>query len=221
MNNRKICKGSGSAKGMGCGEKQYIFRYGLCKDCFIDWCFNNEKGKEYFKKTSTIEYKKIRTEKHKETKALKLQVAKISTLKSNLQDKINLIVRLIDKDKGCISCDHGWNDKWTRQAHAGHRLSVGAFPNLRYNLFNIFKQCSICNSRKGGNERGYDDGLIEHYGIDLFNAVSSLKGQYKVLRLQRHEILDLHKKALKIIKNIKSGINYTHEMANEELGIYL
>ena len=91
-----------------------------------------------------------------------------------LQTEINSIVRLIDNDNGCISCDHGWTKEATRQFHAGHRLSVGSNPTLRFNLFNIYKQCSICNNWKSANEREYDKGIVNHYCIELLEYIKQL-----------------------------------------------
>ena len=115
---------------------------GLCLMCFKDWLFNSPEGKEYIKSISIkTTNKAIKTEK-KAIKQRKKDIKQKSYYEKKLQSIINSIVRLIDIDKGCISCEHGWDGNWTRQRHAGHRLSVGAFPELRYNLLDIFVHSS-------------------------------------------------------------------------------
>jgi len=105
-----------------------------------------------------------------------------------LQTEINAIVRLIDFDKGCISCDHGWNEQWHRQRHAGHRISIGRNPTLRYNLFNIWVQCSICNNYLSGNERMFDKGISNHYGLEILELIKELPSKTGCLSLSKEEL---------------------------------
>ena len=54
--------------------------------------------------------------------------------KADLQNVINHIARLIDKDIRCIDCDRiESKPTWD----GGHRKSRGSTPSLRYNLHNI------------------------------------------------------------------------------------
>ena len=57
------------------------------------------------------------------------------------QAAFNKFIRLRDHDQPCISCGrhHGG------QYHAGHFLSVGARPELRFEELNVHKQCAPCN----------------------------------------------------------------------------
>ena len=62
------------------------------------------------------------------------------------QAAFNAWVRLRDADKPCISCGR----RHEGQYHAGHYLSVGARPELRYEPLNVWKQCAPCNTHFQG-----------------------------------------------------------------------
>ena len=137
-----------------------------------------------------------------------------------LQTEINSIVRLIDIDKGCISCDHGWGKPATRQFHAGHRLSIGSNPALRFNLFNIYRQCSVCNNYLSGNERAFDKGILFIYGSDMLDTIKSLSSKYKALNLSIEDLKEKIILSKKAIKDILSGKDYSRKEINESICIY-
>ena len=78
------------------------------------------------------------------------------------QTVINRYVRLRDARLGCISCSKPatWGGQW----HCSHFRSVGAAPHIRFNLWNMNKSCSQCNSHLSGNLAGYRPALIEKIG---------------------------------------------------------
>lgn len=116
-----------------------------------------------------------------------------------LQTEINTIARLIDKDSLCVSSLTKLNDKFD----AGHRFSVGAFPQLRFNLFNIHAQSVHQNQYLSGNPDGYDHGLSCLYGDEYLQDVHDLRTKYKTLKLSIPELIDAKSKAKKIIKELK------------------
>lgn len=217
---RRKCKGTGIAKGYGCGNPEYLHRYGLCLSCFKKWLFNTEEGKQVLQKTQIKA--KVKTEKEikKEQRKAKDESRKKSYYEGKLQDEINTIVRLIDADKGCISCEHGWNGKPTRQFHAGHRKSVGSNATLRYHLFNNFKQCSICNNFKSANEREYDKGIVKYYGQEMLDYINSLPALYPAIHLTKEDLKEKLVIARQIKSDILKGQDYTRQEVNERLGIY-
>jgi len=79
------------------------------------------------------------------------------------QTQFNAYIRLRDDAEPCISCGryHGG------QYHAGHFLSVGARPELRFEPLNVHKQCAPCNSHLSGNIVLYRQGLIKRIGLQL------------------------------------------------------
>jgi len=68
-------------------------------------------------------------------------------------------VRLRDSGP-CISCQRHHDGQY----HAGHYRSVGAMPSLRFNTWNIHKQCSACNNHLSGNMIDYRINLIGKIG---------------------------------------------------------
>lgn len=80
------------------------------------------------------------------------------------QSAVNSYVRIRDAALGCVSCDRpaSWDGQW----HASHFRSVGAASQLRFNLLNIHKSCSICNNWKSGNIIDYEPRLIEKIGVE-------------------------------------------------------
>ena len=218
---QKRCKGTGKCKGHGCGDSHYTHKYGLCLACFKNWVFNTDDGVKYLEKCQIQGTKKVEKHRRDETRKLKESIKKKSEFEKQLQTEVNIIVRLTDHSKGCISCNHGWKSKWTRKADAGHRKTVGAHPELRFNFFNIFKQCNQCNTWKSGNEREYDKGLRKHYGVDVLNRAKSLTLALKSLRLSKEDLKEKIIIARKIKKDILNGEDYTREELNNLLGIYI
>ena len=216
----KKCKGTSKAIGQGCEFTKEIHKYGLCLTCFKGWVFGTPEGEKYLQSVQISAKKKVQTESKREQAQKKESTRKKSYFEKLLEHDINAIVRLIDADKGCISCDHGWHSKATRQFHAGHRISVGSNPTLRYNVFNIFKQCSICNDWKSANEREYDKGLIKHYGPAMLEYVRILSSQFPSLHLSIDELKEAIKKARRIKKEILEGKDYTRQQINDQIGIY-
>lgn len=216
----KKCKGTGKAKGYGCGIKSNRRHYGLCPDCYRDWLLNTPEGKEQIKR-STIRGKKfVEKETKIRNKEQKQSIKNKAYFEGKLQDLVNEIVRMIDAGKGCISCSHGWLTNWTRMKHAGHRLSVGSNASLRFNILNIFSQCSVCNNFKSGNEREFDKGLLEHYGPDQVEKVTQLKAKYPELHLTILDLQEAIKNAREVKKRILAGEDFTREQINELIGIY-
>lgn len=76
------------------------------------------------------------------------------------QTAFNAWVRARDADRPCISCGR----HHTGQYHAGHYLSVGARPELRYEPLNVWKQCSPCNTHLSGNVALYRASLYREIG---------------------------------------------------------
>ena len=101
------------------------------------------------------------------------------------QQAFNAFIRARDDDLPCISCGRWHNGQW----HAGHYLTVGARPNLRFDETNCHKQCQPCNTHLHGNLVNYRRALIAKIGID---AVEGLEADQSV---KKYSIEDL--KAIK------------------------
>ena len=159
-----------------CNKESLPFKKGFCMKHYGEWLFSDE-GKSKRETFLRSNSKKVKSEKAKEKRKAINELKTDSELKNLLQVHINKLVRLIDKDKPCISCGHY---PFTRQAHASHYFSVGSHPELRFNLYNIYKSCSICNNFKSANIQGYNEGLAN---IGELERTQSLKGSFKELKL--------------------------------------
>ena len=160
-------------------------------------------------------------EKKKRTDELKTH----SDWSKELQIEVNTIVRLIDKGAPCISSLRNGNE----QMQAGHRFSCGAFPQLRFNLFNIHGQTASENMYNSGNPDGYDHGLSCIYGDKYLKEVHGLKKKYPILKLSIPELIHAKARAKKIVKGLKElNATFTPEQRielrrkyNKILQIYL
>ena len=140
-----------------------------CKECraeftpyssLITWCSPNcgyMVSQKALKRTEAKKEKKERALHREKKKAVKRR----SEWLADLQIEVNKYIRLRDKDEPCCTC--GKTDEGV-QYHAGHYLSRGAFPDLRFELTNNHKQCATCNTYKGGERDIYQQFIIEKYG---------------------------------------------------------
>ncbi|NRA81189.1 MAG: recombination protein NinG [Pseudoalteromonas sp.] len=119
-----------------------------------------------FAELKRVSNKRIKAEKAAH-RADKERIKPKSKWLAELQALVNKYVRLRDINDGCISCDKSFN--WHGQYHAGHYFSRGHSSALRFNLWNLHKQCSVCNNHLSGNTGEYTPRLIEKIGKDKYN----------------------------------------------------
>ena len=104
-----------------------------------------------------------------------------SELAREAQQAFNQWVRLRDADKPCISCGRHHEGQY----HAGHYLSVGARPELRYEPFNVWKQCSPCNTHLSGNAVLFRQALVREIGLE---RVEWLEGPHQAKKYTADEL---------------------------------
>lgn len=127
-----------------------------------------------------------RKEFKRETKRRKVSAKSVSDWCAELQALINKYVRLRDIKDGCISCDKPAN--WQGQWHCSHYFSRGHSSSLRFNLWNMHKSCSVCNSHLSGNIEQYTPRLIEKIGNERYQYLVARKSdiaRYNAPYLQR------------------------------------
>lgn len=119
--------------------------------------------------------KRAHTKEKSETKIALQKFKSKADWAKEAQTEFNKFIRARDADQPCISCgrDH------TGQYHAGHYLSIGARPELRFDEMNVHKQCSVCNNHLSGNAVLYRKALIEKIGLD---EVELLEGPHEPAR---------------------------------------
>jgi hypothetical protein len=131
----------------------------------------------------------------KSKKERKIQVEKLKTHKDHLgelQKIFNTYIRTRDKNKGCISCGNELNAKFD----AGHYFSVGAYPNLRFNIDNVHGQCVACNQHKHGNIAEYSLRLPERIGLYRFNKLLDKRGIVNKLSIPEINVFKIKYKEL-------------------------
>lgn len=138
--------------------------------------------------------KQARSEKIQGRERLKTK----SDYERELQAEINAIVRLIDFGHTCIA-----TGTMNGKMNAGHFLSVGSHPSVRFNLLNIWIQSEHSNSHKSGDSLRYRDGLEELYGKEFTDNLYAHLKQTEPIKLSIEELKEKKRIAKNIISTYK------------------
>lgn len=155
-------------------------------DCAAKW------GKAQQDKRKSKEQAEARRKDREKLKSLKTR----SEWLRDAQEVFNRYIRLRDDGLPCISCGRNTGAKM----NAGHYLSVGAHPELRFNELNVHRQCEHCNSFKSGNQAEYRKRLIDKIGQE---EVDKLEGPQEPLKLSIPEIQELMKRYREKVKELQ------------------
>jgi hypothetical protein len=109
------------------------------------------------------------------------------------QQSFNFFIRKRDKDLPCISCGRYHQGQW----HAGHYLTTGARPELRFEPLNCHKQCAPCNNHLSGNIALYRQGLILRIGKSELEWLEGPHPSRKYSIEDLKEIIRIYKLAAK------------------------
>jgi hypothetical protein len=102
------------------------------------------------------------------------------------QRAFNAYVRARDAHLPCISCGRMHVGSWD----AGHYLTQGARPELRFNEDNCHRQCVPCNQHLHGNLVLYRIGLIARIGLA---RVEALEGPHPPAKWTSEELRALQR----------------------------
>lgn len=114
------------------------------------------------------------------------------------QAAFNAYIRERDRDLPCISCGR----HHAGQYHAGHYLSTGARPELRFEEANVHKQCQPCNTHLHGNLVLYRLALIAKVGIE---KVEWLEGPHESKKYTHDELRDIKATYAKRARQLRSA----------------
>lgn len=151
--------------------------------------FNRVKETQELKRKRLAQSRELRARKE----ALKTPHQLWSAECKRAQDAVCLYVRVRDRDEACISCGRSVAEVESVFSSGGywdggHYLAKGSHPELRFNTWNIHKQCKTCN---GGENRhrsavkavsvreGYTAGLTLKIGAE---RLAWLTGPHKPLQ---------------------------------------
>jgi hypothetical protein len=201
---KKKCKGTGKAKGYGCGDKHYPHRYGLCLDCFKDWLFS-EDGKETLNKSIIQGKKKSQVEKKKEFKKLKIENKSIASLIQEARAPFQKLIRIRDHGQDCICCDKPLPFN-IGDYDGGHFLKAELYTGLIFHPDNVHGQTTHCNKYGHGNETGYSEGLKRRIGIDRYKELHGLKNSLKSFQWSRYKLIELKEYYTKELRLVEKGL---------------
>lgn len=137
----------------------------------------------------------------RERKETKERKAKLKTRRDWLREAqaaFNRYIRTRDMGRPCISCGR----HHTGQIHAGHYLSTGARPELRFDERNVHAQCAPCNTYLSGNLVNYRTGLVAKIGIDL---VEWLEGSHEATHYSIDELKEIKKKYTRLSRELEAS----------------
>jgi hypothetical protein len=185
-----------------------------CKVCKAEYtkrstfqatCHKIECALEYVRRKNKKDHEqKIKEQRRKDKQWLEENKSK-SELTKEAQKEFNKYIRLRDYFDDCISCgadrfsiekEQGWKvgGAWD----AGHFLSRGAHPNLRFNTYNAHKQCKTCNGGSGKFSHK-EKTTTEKYRANLIDKI----GESKVARLEEdNSIMKLDKDYLRRVRDV-------------------
>ena len=128
------------------------------------------KQAEKTRKRAQVERKKSKSIKRKELMTRSQWYAKLQTL-------VNQYVRWRDRYEGCCTCGERREDI---KYDAGHFHTISARPDIRFELSQIHKQCSVkCNQYGSGMRREYEKFLISKYGHDHVSQLEKVREPLK------------------------------------------
>lgn len=114
------------------------------------------------------------------------------------QQAFNAWIRARDARLPCVSCGRNHNGQW----HAGHYLTTGARPELRFDPRNVHKQCQPCNTHLHGNLVLYRVELIRRIGLE---AVEWLEGPHEPAKWSIDELKCVRDGFRIMAKNLKDA----------------
>lgn len=188
---KKACKGTYKTNHFpGCKEVTYAYKFGLCKQCFLEWVYSTGEGSEYLRKSIIPQAKKDVKAKSKAKDAkLREDLKTLSQLENEAKKPFQKYIRLRDADLPCISCG-------THKASifdGGHFYKAEIYSGLIFNEDNCHKQCRKCNSFLGGNENNYRLGLIDRYGENFVLNLDRLAISQRDFKYERQDLIRIKK----------------------------
>jgi hypothetical protein len=160
----KDCKGTGDAKGCGCGEPAYKRTYGLCQNCIRIWAVTTEAGKAWLKKQTAYKMKSAKNEEKKKDREIKRELNTSGAMK--LADTyFSRYIRLFHSLHGYCTCYTCGTDKPIKECDNGH-YEKREHKATRYHENNCRPQCKTCNgdTKHNGKQAEFRVGLSAEIG---------------------------------------------------------
>lgn len=170
----KKCRGTGQAKGYGCGEMKLQRTYGLCHDsCYPKWLYSTPEGKEKIER-ATLKATKDRRELEGMEKEKKSR-EKLSNVLKSVKNICHKYIRMRDKGKPCAACGIPYKSDFD----AGHFFKAELYSSVKFHEDNIHCCCIKCNRMMDGNLSEYVFGIVERIGERRYNQLKQEAEAYK------------------------------------------
>jgi hypothetical protein len=138
----------------------------------------------------------------KRKKELKEKLKTNTVYEQDARKVFQMWVRLRDSDLSCISCGAGTANQWD----GGHYFKAELYSGLIFNEFNCNKQCSRCNNELHGNESSYRIGLVKKIGEERVRWLEENKDRLRTYQFSKDELIEIKKKYLLKVKEIKQKL---------------
>lgn len=136
-----------------------------------------------------------------QTKRRKAESMNLRELLAKAQVAFNAYIRARDADKPCICCGKPFEpQKPGGSMDAGHYLSRGHAPQLRFNEDNVFAQRKNCNRPGGTTRAAFRAGVLERIGPERLEALESDCTTPKWTKEQLLELIDTYRAKLREMK---------------------
>ena len=136
----------------------------------------------------------------RETRAMIEAIKPKAKWAKEAQAAFNKYIRARDSLLPCISCQRHHSGQY----HAGHYLSVGSMPVLRFEETNCHRQCAPCNNHLSGNIVLYRVNLIVKIGQ---KQVDYLEGPHEPKRYRIDDLKEIKAHYNKLSKELEKNGN--------------
>ena len=150
-----------------------------------------------------VRLEKIRTDRRERQDGLAKLKRKADHV-ADCQKAFNAWVRFRDRNEPCIDCDKfASGGALTGGAYdAGHYLSRGSHPHLRFDVRNVFKQLKGCNRPGGTTAASFRAGVVRRIGLA---AVEALESDYEPKHYTVDQLIAMTAHYKKLLKDLKAA----------------
>ena len=204
MAKQKKCKGTGKAKGHGCGEIRFLYRYGLCQFCFRTWLLKTPEGAEVLNRSQIRAKKDVAKINQEKDRQAKVNIKTIAELLHEAKAPFQKLIRIRDHGGICICCERRLPFN-IGDFDAGHYYSAESHRGLIFHPHNVNGQRKYCNKYLYGNESGYAIGLTKKIGEEDFNKLKDLRDELRNYEWDKFKLIEMRNYYAKELRQVEKG----------------
>lgn len=203
----KKCKGNGEAKGHGCGEMKFRYKYGLCYHCFMEW-WNTSWKAEVMRKSRRIRSKP--PVKKKKPKIKEQNNESLASLINSVRTLFQKLIRYRDYGKPCVCCGEPMGA--ITEYDGGHFIAANKCSQLVFHPDNVHGQRRECNRLEDGNYNQYFINIQKRIGSEKFEELFEIKKKFFSYKWDRHQLYRMRKHYSNQLRLVESGEIETDEI---------